>query len=120
MRFGAGCGLHIFFTLVMIFVFGWILLEANLSFYETWLFATSVVTFSYYGFDKYQAQRKGWRVPEAWLHALAFLGGFLGGWAGLFWFRATADHVFFIIMLILATALHIWLINAGYVSLGYT
>lgn len=118
MRMGAGCGLHIFFTFLMIFVFGWVLLEANLRFYEAWLLATSVVTFSYYGFDHYQAQRKGWRVPEAWLHILAFLGGFLGGWAGLFWFRPKIDFLFFALMLILATGLHIALINYGFVTIG--
>jgi uncharacterized membrane protein YsdA (DUF1294 family) len=117
MRYGAGCGIHIFFTIFMIFAFGWIFLyAAELTAYEAWLLAMSVVTFSYYGFDKYQAQRKGWRVPEVWLHVLAFAGGFLGGWAGLFWFRHKTDHFFFMIMLVLATALHIWFLSEGWVS----
>lgn len=118
MRMGAGCGLHIFFSLFMLIVFGWILLAAQLPFYETWLFATSVVTFAYYAFDHYQSQRKGWRVPEAWLHLLAFLGGFMGGWFGMFWFRPRADHLFFGVMLVLATLLHLALINMGWVTIA--
>ena len=102
----------------MIFVFGWILLSAALPFYETWLLALSVVTFSYYAFDRYQGQRKGWRVPEAWLHLLAFAGGFPGGWFGMFWFRPATDYIFFGLMLLLATILHLALINMGWVTVG--
>ena len=45
--------------------------------YLVWLAAASVVTFILYGYDKAQAKRNGRRVPEKYLHWLAFLGIFL-------------------------------------------
>jgi uncharacterized membrane protein YsdA (DUF1294 family) len=99
--------------LLMISLIGVVLWNANLSLYPAWVLAASIVTFCCYGFDKLQSQRKGWRVPELWLHTLAFGGGFLGGWAGMFWFLHKTKHVSFLILLILATLLHIGLLNAG-------
>lgn len=113
-----GCGLHLLFTVLMIGVGLWILFGADLAWYQAWLLALTVVTFGYYWFDKFQAQRKGWRVPELWLHGLAFAGGFLGGWAGMFWFRHKTQHFWFKVLLVLATLLHLWLINVGLVSLN--
>jgi len=115
---GAGCGLHILFTLLMIALGLWMLLNVDLPFYEAWLLTLSVITFSYYGFDKYQARNKGWRVPEAWLFTLSFLGGFLGAWAALFVHRHKHDQLFGVIMIILATAFHMGLIAVGIVEMG--
>jgi uncharacterized membrane protein YsdA (DUF1294 family) len=115
---GRGCGLHVFFTLLMIGVGIWVLLGSNLPFYQRWLLALSIVTFGYYWFDKYQARHKGWRVPEVWLHVLAFLGGFLGGWAALFIIGHKRDELFFFVILFLATLLHIGLIAYGIVEMG--
>ncbi len=47
----------------------------------------TLITFAAYGWDKRQAKRGGWRVPEKTLHALAFMGGTLGAWAGSKVFR---------------------------------
>lgn len=38
----------------------------------------SVVTFFVYAWDKRQAKRSGWRVPESRLHLLSLLGGWPG------------------------------------------
>jgi uncharacterized membrane protein YsdA (DUF1294 family) len=49
--------------------------------------ALSLVTVLAYGWDKFQAQRGGRRIPETRLHALALLGGFVGAWLARRWFR---------------------------------
>jgi len=41
-----------------------------------------VTTFLFYGYDKRQALKKGWRVPEAVLHILALSGGTPGAFLG--------------------------------------
>ncbi len=51
------------------------------------LFVISGITFVVYGYDKRQAQRKGWRIPERILHGYALLGGFAGAWLGMVIFR---------------------------------
>jgi uncharacterized membrane protein YsdA (DUF1294 family) len=42
----------------------------------------NIVTFCFYGFDKFQAKREGGRIPEKILHMVAILGGAPGGIAG--------------------------------------
>lgn len=51
--------------------------------YTVWLAAWSLTAVAFYGWDKWQARRRGWRVPEAVLLALALMGGFAGAWAGM-------------------------------------
>lgn len=46
------------------------------------VFFINICTFIAYGVDKRAAVRKAWRVPENSLHALEFLGGWLGAWVG--------------------------------------
>jgi uncharacterized membrane protein YsdA (DUF1294 family) len=53
----------------------------------SWLLAVNLVTFAYYGYDKGRARSGARRVPEVVLHALVFLGGTLGGYAGMRLFR---------------------------------
>jgi len=77
--------------------------------YLLWLASTSIVTFLLYGFDKIQAKRDGGRVPEIILHSLALVGGFIGGWAGHFVFRHKTRKLVFLIVLVLATTLHVGL-----------
>jgi len=47
----------------------------------------SVVTLGFYAWDKRQAARSGWRVPEKRLHVLSLLGGWPGAYAGRRWLR---------------------------------
>ena len=42
----------------------------------------SVITLGFYAWDKRQAGRDGWRVPEKRLHALSLLGGWPGAMLG--------------------------------------
>jgi len=71
--------------------------------YVAWLTAWSVVTFAAYAIDKTQARRGGWRIPELVLHALAIVGGAIGGWVGLLGLHHKTRHPVF--PLVLAVAL---------------
>lgn len=81
---------------------------ANL--YLIWMLIVNVVTFGFYGYDKMQSKRDGWRVSEQTLHLFALSGGFLGGWLGMYGFRHKTLHVSFKAVLVLSTLLHIGLI----------
>lgn len=74
--------------------------------YLLWIVALSLITFLYYGYDKFQAWRDGTRVPENLLHALALLGGYVGGWAGMYLFWHKINKSAFGTVLLLATILH--------------
>jgi uncharacterized membrane protein YsdA (DUF1294 family) len=77
----------------------------HLAPYMVWLTAWGITAFAFYGWDKMQAQRHGWRVPEVILHALALIGGFVGGWAGMFIFRHKTRNSEIMLVLIAATML---------------
>lgn len=47
----------------------------------------SGMTFILYGYDKMQARNLEWRVKEATLHTLEFLGGWPGALAGQHYFQ---------------------------------
>ncbi|MFN3166506.1 MAG: DUF1294 domain-containing protein [Phycisphaeraceae bacterium] len=47
----------------------------------------SVLTLACYAWDKRQATRSGWRVPEKRLHLLSLLGGWPGAYVGRRWLR---------------------------------
>ncbi|MDG1286129.1 MAG: DUF1294 domain-containing protein [Rickettsiales bacterium] len=78
----------------------------------------TLITFAAYGWDKRQAQRGGWRVPEKTLHALTFIGGTLGALAGSKFFRHKTIKGAFkqmfvavVIMQVIAVGLGIWISN---------
>ncbi len=74
----------------------------------------SLVTFGLYGWDKRQAKKDGWRVPEFRLHVLAFLGGWPGAMFGQDFFRHKTQKLNFKLITWLAAALHV--IGFGYVA----
>ena len=75
--------------------------------YVAWLIAASVVLFALYGYDKTQAKAGGGRVPEIVLHGLALLGGFVGGWIGMFAFHHKTQKPMFKVVLAIATVLNV-------------
>ena len=79
------------------------------QYYLIWLVVASSITFLLYGFDKAQSKTGGWRVPEVILHALSLLGGFPGGWTGRSLFRHKTRKGFFVFVLVIGTAIHLWL-----------
>lgn len=52
-----------------------------------WLGVTSLATFALFGYDKWQAGRKGGRVAESTLWLASALGGWPGGLLGIVAFR---------------------------------
>lgn len=60
-----------------------------------WLLLMSLVLLTAMGADKKRARTGSWRIPEARLFLLAFLGGALGGWVGMRLFRHKTRHWYF-------------------------
>ena len=55
------------------------------------------INFLLFGYDKFQANRNGWRIPERVLYGLTILGGGIGGLAGMLVFRhKTRKNVFWL------------------------
>ncbi|MEL7496327.1 MAG: DUF1294 domain-containing protein [Planctomycetota bacterium] len=82
-------------------------------FYAAWVGIASLITFCVFGWDKRQAKRNQWRVPEDRLHFLTMIGGWPGALIGQQWFRHKTQKVSFKIMIGLAVILHagiIWLL----------
>ena len=52
-----------------------------------YLLAINVIAFLTMGLDKWKAKRNAWRIPEQTLMSLVFLGGGIGGIAGMYTFR---------------------------------
>jgi uncharacterized membrane protein YsdA (DUF1294 family) len=86
-------------------IFAALMLFVELNWYVAWLIGWSVALFTLYGIDKTQAKINGWRVPEAVLHSLALIGGFIGGWLGMFTFRHKTKHPIFKVVLAIATVI---------------
>ena len=71
----------------------------KLPVYVSYISGINLVTFGFYGYDKYQAKRSRWRVPELNLHWLAMLGGAFGGILGQVLFNhKTRKRTFHIVL----------------------
>ena len=66
-----------------------------------------IFAFVLYGIDKAKAKRGAWRIPEATLLLVAFLGGSLGALLGMEVFRHKTKHARFRILIPLFMILHI-------------
>jgi uncharacterized membrane protein YsdA (DUF1294 family) len=82
------------------------------AFYWVWLLVVNFVTFTFFRFDKRQANFEGaMRVPEALLLALLVAGGSVGGIAGMVIRPRHKTHkALFWIVLVIATVLHLYLL----------
>lgn len=59
------------------------------------------VNFLLFGYDKFQAKREGWRIPEKVLLGLSLFGGGLGGLAGMLVFRhKTRKNIFWFVTIV--------------------
>lgn len=58
-------------------------------------------------FDKMRAKKNGWRIPEANLFLLAFLGGAIGGFLGMLAFHHKTTKFYFYILFFIACNLHL-------------
>ena len=77
------------------------------------LLLANVVTFFTYGIDKYKAKKGKWRISEATLLLMAFLGGSIGAGLGMKAFHHKTMHKKFYIVvptiIILQLAFAVWL-----------
>nr|MBX2853107.1 DUF1294 domain-containing protein [Phycisphaeraceae bacterium] len=67
----------------------------------------STVTLGFYAWDKRQASKHGWRVPEKRLHLLALLGGWPGALLGQRWLRHKSVKTRFRLVFWLTVFVHI-------------
>jgi len=79
-----------------------------------WIYLINItlITFLFYGYDKYQAINQNTRIPEAVLHLLTLAGGTIGAIAGQFLFRHKTKklsfRVVFIIIVVVQIGLILW------------
>ena len=57
-----------------------------------YLIGINVLTFLFYGIDKWKARKKKWRIPENTLILLAAVGGSIGALLGMYVFRHKTKH----------------------------
>ena len=57
-----------------------------------YIFAINLLAFFLYGADKRKAVKDQWRIPEATLLGVAFVGGSIGAWAAMQLFRHKTKH----------------------------
>lgn len=83
-----------------------------LHFIIAYLLLVNVATFFTYGIDKYKAKKGKWRISEATLLLMAFLGGSIGAWLGMKAFHHKTMHKKFYIgvpvIIILQIAIMVW------------
>lgn len=84
-----------------------VVMVAGVPPYPAWLIGAGSMLFLFYGIDKQRAIAGGWRIPEAVLHGMALAGGFTGGWAGRILFRHKTRKPSFLLILVIATLLHV-------------
>ena len=61
-----------------------------------YLIVINALAFVTFGYDKYQAVKGRWRVPEKTLFLLAIIGGSVGAMAGMRVFRHKTKHNSFV------------------------
>ena len=121
MKYNRNPGKYYLLFAFVVLVFIVILLWKFTAIHPLWIYliAINLITFSFYGYDKYQAIHKKSRIPEAVLHILALACGSVGALAGQNIFRHKTRklkfQVIFILIAIVQAALIIWFIkrNSG-------
>ena len=77
-----------------------------------YLITLTLITFLFYGYDKYQAINRNNRIPEIVLHLLTLAGGTIGAIAGQLLFRHKTKklsfRVVFIIIVVVQIGLIVW------------
>jgi uncharacterized membrane protein YsdA (DUF1294 family) len=76
-----------------------------------WLGLTSVAAFLLFGYDKWQAGRKGGRVAESTLWFVSAFGGWPGGLAAMVIFRHKVAKTMFVLEFV--AALFVWMTLLG-------
>jgi uncharacterized membrane protein YsdA (DUF1294 family) len=71
------------------------------------VFTLSGLTLGFYAWDKRQAKKHGWRVPEKRLHLLSLLGGWPGALLGQRWLRHKSVKTKFRLVFWLTVLVHL-------------
>lgn len=61
----------------------------------TYLLVINIIGFLIMGIDKAKAKAGAWRIPEKALFVIAFIGGALGVWCGMYHFHHKTRHWYF-------------------------
>ena len=62
-----------------------------------YLLIINLLAFALYGIDKRRASKHCYRISEAALFSVALLGGSIGAWAGIYFFRHKTAHWYFVV-----------------------
>ncbi len=76
-----------------------------LFFALSYLAVMTVFGFAMMGIDKRKSIKKAWRIPERTLFLIAFLGGGIGAFLGMYMFRHKTKHSSFVILLPVAAVI---------------
>ena len=79
-----------------------------------YLITLTLITFLFYGYDKYQAINRNTRIPEIVLHLLTLAGGTIGAVAGQLLFRHKTKKLSFRVVFIIIAVVQIGLIMWRY------
>ncbi len=71
------------------------------------LMGASITLFGMYGYDKSKAEKGRSRIPEKALHLWSLLGGFIGGLAGMYFFRHKTRKPHFLLVIAVSAVLHL-------------
>ena len=87
--------------------------------YLGYIFLLSLFTFVAYWLDKKKAQRGAWRIKEATLLLMSFIGGALGGFIAMKKFRhkTTREHWYFTAINVLSILCHLALLVFIFIKL---
>lgn len=81
--------------------------EMLISLMIAYLLLMSIIGFVIMGIDKQRAIKKKWRIPESTLILIAFAGGGLGAFFGMYVFRHKTKHMKFVVLLPLSAVLYV-------------
>jgi uncharacterized membrane protein YsdA (DUF1294 family) len=87
------------------------ILEQNVNYViSIYLVVMNLVGFTVMGIDKRRAITKKWRISENTLIIIAFIGGGIGAWFGMYVYRHKTKHVKFVIILPLTVIIYLALL----------
>jgi uncharacterized membrane protein YsdA (DUF1294 family) len=93
-------------TLPAVVVMLLLVIMTGAHWYVAWVAGWSVAAVLCYWSDKRRAVAGRERIPALVLHGLALVGGFPGAWSGRYAFRHKTRRPSFLMVLVLATAVH--------------
>ena len=79
-----------------------------------YLVVMSLIGFAMMGIDKQKARKRVWRIPEKVLLGVAFTGGGIGSFLGMYAFRHKTRHTKFVVLLPIAAVLYVFVLYQMY------